>query len=687
MLAIVRALEEWRHFVEGAEHQVEIWTDHKNLEYFMTAKKLNRRQARWSLLLARFDFVMHHRPGKTMGKSDALSRRSDHGSGAKDNDNMVLLTPNFFAIRALEGLQVSGEEKDILKEIRRETETGNKEEVVVKAIKELMKSSTKSVKSAEWLLENGIVYHRGKIYVPDSDLRRRITALCHDSKIAGHAGRWKTLELVSRNYWWPQMSRYIGRYVSTCDMCLRTKASRQPPVGELHPLPIPDAPWDTVSVDFIVELPESEGKDAVMVVVDSVTKRSHFVDTVTTLSAAGTARLYVQHIWKHHGLPNKAVSDRGPQFVAEFMKELYRLLGIKLAATTAYHPQGDGQTERVNQELEQYLRLFINQRQDNWVELLPFAEFQYNNHVHSATQQPPFLLDTGRVPRMGFEPTQRRSHLESVNEFKQRMEGALEEAKAALAKSKDDMAKYYDRKRTPAPDYKPGDKVYLDASDIQTNRPSRKLSHRRLGPFPIVKRVGHGAYRLRLPPSMSRLHPVFNVVKLTPAPIDPIEGRRPHPPPLPEIIDGEEEWVVEEILDSKMMNRKLRYLVKWQGFGVEHNSWEPWDNVHAPEHVAEFHRQHPGAPRHIRTIDFKSIPFRSSLPPVVPGRHSLEGGVDVRGHPTLPNGSRLEAFPSAHFPKTSHLEALPSATFSKTSRLEALPSAHPYAPCPQSCTV
>ena len=143
-----------------------------------------------------------------------------------------------------------------------------------------------------------------------------------------------------------------------------------------------------------------------MVVVDSVTKHSHFVITVTALSATRTAQLYLQHIWKHHGLPKKVVLDRGPQYVAEFMKELYRLLGIKLAATAAYHPQGDGQTEWVNQELEQYLWLFINQRQDNWDDLLPFAEFQYNNHVHTTTQNVPFLLDTGWIPHMGFEPNQ-----------------------------------------------------------------------------------------------------------------------------------------------------------------------------------------------------------------------------------------------------------------------------------------
>src|SRR5271168_4920422 len=519
------------------------------------------------------------------------------------------------------------------------------EETVARAVKELRKTSARSVRSAEWSESGGLLYFRGKIYIPDSaELRRRIVSLCHDTKIAGHCGRWKMLELVSRNYWWPQMSRYVGKYVSTCDMCLRTKAPRQPPMGELHPLPVPDRPWDVISVDFILELPEAKGKDCIMVVVDSVTKRSHFIDTVTTISAVGSARLYVKHVWKHHGLPQKVVSDRGPQFVVEFTRELYRLLGIELAATTAYHPQGDGQTERVNQELEQYLRVFINQRQTAWDELLPFAEFQYNNHIHSATRQVLFLLDTGRIPQMGFEPGQRRSHVESVNKFKARMKDALEEAKAALTQSKDDMARYYDRNRIPAPLYQPSDKVYLDASDIQTTRPSKKLSHRHLGPFEMVRKVGNGAYKLKLPRSMSRLHPVFNVVKLLPAPSDPIPGRLPQPPPPPEIISGEEEWIVEEILDSKMINRKLRYLVKWEGFGIEHNSWEAWNNVHAPELILEFYRKHPGAARQIRTLDFHTIPFRS-IPPVVSGRHSLERGVDVRGHLMSAPPSAFSAIP------------------------------------------
>ena len=336
-----------------------------------------------------------------MSKSDVLSQRSDHRSRLDDNQNLTLLTPGLFAVRALEGVQVTGEEKDILKEIICRMEAEDQEEVVVKAVKELKKS--KSMKLSKWSIENGLLYYRGKMYIPRSKLCHRILTLFHDSKLAGHPGRWKTLELISRNYWWPQMSRYMGKYISTCDMCLWTKSAHQLPIGQLHPLPILDAPWDTISVNFIVELPESNRKDAFMVVVGSITKQSHFVSTVTTLSASGTAQLYLQHIWKHHRLPKKVVLDRGPQFVAEFTKELYQILRIKLVATMVYHLQGDGQMEQVNQEFEQYLHLFTNQRQDDWDDLLPLAEFQYNNHIHTPTQAIPFLLGTGRIPQMGFE--------------------------------------------------------------------------------------------------------------------------------------------------------------------------------------------------------------------------------------------------------------------------------------------
>jgi len=149
MLAIIQALQEWRHFVEGAEHQCEIWTDHKNLEYFMMAKQLNRRQARWSLYLSCFDFTLHHKPGKMMGKPDALSHRADHGTGADDNSDIVLLPPKLFAVHALEGLEFAGPEWDILWDVHRSTKR-LEEEPVTKAVQELRKLSTRSLQSAEW---------------------------------------------------------------------------------------------------------------------------------------------------------------------------------------------------------------------------------------------------------------------------------------------------------------------------------------------------------------------------------------------------------------------------------------------------------------------------------------------------------------------------------------------------------
>jgi len=284
---------------------------------------------------------------------------------------------------------------------------------------------------------------------------------------------------------------------------------------------------------------------------------------------------------------------------------------------------------RVNQELDQYLWLFVNERQDDWYDLLPMAEFQHNNHVHSATQQPPFLLDTGRLPHMGFEPQQNPSGLETVNEFMERMKTAIEEAKSAIRKAQDDMKKYYDRRRTLAPVFKPGDKVFLDTSDIWTMCPSQKLSHRQLGSFVVERRIGPMAYRLRLPHQMKQLHPVFNVVKLTSALDDPITGWKTedHLPPI--VIDGELEWEVEEILDSRWHRRRFQYLIKWKGYGREHNSWESTSEVSAPELTVEFHHKHPGALRHIRRTEFDNI-FHSES--IAPRRSNLEGGVNVRGH-------------------------------------------------------
>jgi len=252
-------------------------------------------------------------------------------------------------------------------------------------------------------------------------------------------------------------------------------------------------------------------------------------------------------------------------------------------------------------------------------------------------QQPLFLLDTERIPCMGFKPRQDPSSLETVNEFTKRMESATEEAKSTIRKAQKDMARYYNQRRSPAPIFKPGDRVYLDASDIRTTRPSPKLSHCRLGPFEVERQVGPLAYRLKLPHGLRQLHLVFNVVKLSAALDDLIPERKPQAPPPPIVIDGEPEWEVEEVLDSRWHRRRFQFLIKWKGFSREHNSWEVASDVKAPDLVAEYYRRHPATPRHIRRTDF-DILFKSGT--IASRRSNLGGGVNVRGPLTRHSGAR-----------------------------------------------
>ena len=185
------------------------------------------------------------------------------------------------------------------------------------------------------------------------------------------------------------------KYVRSCDKCQRTKTFPAKPFGTLQPNAIPSQPWEVVTTDMVVGLPSCQGYDSILVVCDRFTKKIHVMPTNIELSAEGAARLYRDNVWRHHGLQHATISDCGPQFASRFMKELNRLLGIKTSLSTAYHPQTDGQTERVNQEIEQFLRLFVNYHQNDWVEWLSIAEFSFNNKIHSATHYSPFYLDNG----------------------------------------------------------------------------------------------------------------------------------------------------------------------------------------------------------------------------------------------------------------------------------------------------
>jgi len=200
MLAVVRCLEAWRHFLEGTVVKFEIWTDHKNLEYFMKVQKLNKRQARWALYLSRFDFTLKHVPESKMGKADSLSRRLDWEIEAeKDNEDKILVKLEWLEVRKTEAVEIIVDRVDLLEEVRK---SKVKDDEVVKAVEEIKRAGVKMLRDEEWREVDGIMYKEGKVYVPkDEKLRAEIIRLHYDIPIGGHRGQWKTVELVTRNFW------------------------------------------------------------------------------------------------------------------------------------------------------------------------------------------------------------------------------------------------------------------------------------------------------------------------------------------------------------------------------------------------------------------------------------------------------------------------------------------------------
>ena len=276
---------------------------------------------------------------------------------------------------------------------------------------------------------------------------------------------------------------------------------------------VPQKTWTHLMVDFITKLPVVAGKDTILVVCNRLSKITHFVATTEGTMAEGLARLFRDNVSKLHGLPESVVSDRGPQFAAELMKELNRMLGIKTKLSTAFHPQTDGQTEQMNQELEQYLQIFVEHRQKDWPEWLASAEFAINNKTHTTTKMSPFMANYGKEMQMGGD-IRKKGKVESAMEFVQRMKKVQEEAEAALKKTQEDMKKYADRERKEMEEWKKGDRVLLSTKDLVfKKRPTKKLTERYVGPYMIEEVVSTNAVKLQLPSSI-RIHLVVNVSRI-----------------------------------------------------------------------------------------------------------------------------------------------------------------------------
>ena len=499
LAAVIFALKTWRHYLYGATCQ--IFTNHKSLKYLFTQKELNLRQRMWMELLKDYDCIIDYHPGKGNVVADALSRKSTGSLAYMQTIQLPLMVelrelgvelrmhPSgaLFASFQLRPILVdrilkSQLEDPFLMSMRKKVEEGEQSDFAIR--------------------DDGALVIGSMLCVPATEeLKRQILEEAHSSAYAMHPGSTKMYRTLKEYYWWSGMKREVAEYVSKCVICQQVKAERQKPSGLLQPLPIPEWKWERIIMDFVFKLPPTvQRHDDIWVVVDRLTKFTHFIPIREKFSPQKLAELFMNHIVSLHGVPVLIISDRDPRFTSRFWKGLMKELDVKLNLSTTFHPQINGQSERTIQTLEDMLRSCVLQFKGHWNEYLPLAEFTYNNSYHSSIEMSPYEALYGkqcRTPLCWNETGERKllgpkivqTIVDKVNVIRARLKAAQ------------DWQKSYADKRRKDLEFDVEDRVFLKLSPwkgVVRFGKKEKLSPRYIGPFEIVERIGPVAYRLNL---------------------------------------------------------------------------------------------------------------------------------------------------------------------------------------------
>ena len=552
-LAILEALKKWRHYLLG--NKLTIRTDQKSLKYLSSQRLLEGIQHKLMLKLLEFDYSIEYKKGCLNTVVDALSRKDN----IPDSCAAISVAVPSWLIE-VEASYVG-------------------DAFCMKLLQELSINPTSNL---HYTHHSGLLRYKNRIVIGNStELKHKLFQAFHSSVIGGHSGQRVTYHRLKQLFFWPQMKAFIDELVNQCPVCQLSKTERVPYPGLLQPLNIPKSKWSEISMDFVEGLPKSHGFDVILVIVDRLTKYAHFIPMSHPYTVHKVATLFTNNIFKLHGLPKVIVSDRDRIFTSKLWQESFSALKVDLHFSTAYHPESDGQTERVNQCLEQYLRSMAFQEPKKWSDWLATAEWWYNSSFHTAIKTSPFEALYGYAPPHLQEITIQQDMSLDAQATLQEQDKMLKTLQQNLLSAQKKMKKNADMHRTPR-SFNVGDAVYLK---MQPHRESalglghaRKLTSKFYGPFRILAKVGQLAYKLHLPTG-TQLHNVFHVNQLKKH-VGTCAVPNPQLPLL--TTDGKLKMHPLTVLQRRQVPRRSgdydvavpQWLIHWEGMDPEEATWE-----------------------------------------------------------------------------------------------------------------
>lgn len=611
MLAIVSCLKEWQAELQSVTNAFTIFTDHKNLNYFSSKRLLNERQVRYNDLLHRFNFNLEWRPGNACQRPDALSRRDQDKLGNLSDERVMgrvmqllpsiqtnptalsneeeknpentdpAISANIFEDEELQQLWKRGVEADKdwqrARDAVRAGERGFPPDLACKLSANIAECTVAA--------DNVLRGRENRIWVPDYEpLRTGIMQRIHDSSLTGHPGKDTMVSMILRRWFWPKLRNSVRQFIRNCDVCGRTTVWREAKAGFLRPLPIPERIGTELTIDFVTDLPASDGCTNIMVLTDRLSK-DIFMFGTDSMAAENCAKVFIDRYYRYFGFPRYLTSDRGSDWLSHFWKAFCEYTGIKQRLTTSYHPQSNA-SERANQEIYKYLRVFTCYAQNDWVDLLPMAQLALNGRPNSAIGGlSPFFLRNGYELDPLMEPTPTSDNASRhpghilATKYVRRLKDAQDFAQAAMASTQQRYEEFANKSRRQPERFHVGDKVWLNLKNIKTPQLSKKLAWQH-AKYEVTAVPDALTVELNVP---GNIHKRFHVDLIKRAGTDPFPSQFRDDAQNPPVIDdlGVPEYEVESILRARTIRRgrgKFRQaLVKW--VSEIDPSWEPIEYI------------------------------------------------------------------------------------------------------------